>query len=89
MQPEKTILLKCGSHRARRKLLSLVGEQQAEALASVSRELGKGGAFRVPSTFEAEALAITGVSALRDGEDLVRCWPTPAEAHDRRWEPGF
>jgi hypothetical protein len=69
-----SILVKAGSHRARNKLLALVGEENAEALYSLSRETGKG-AFRIPDRFEVEAKAITGVSGLRDGDDLLKCWP--------------
>ena len=68
-----TVLVKCGSHRARQKLLALVGGQ-GEALFSLLRETGKGGAYRIPARLEAEAKAITGVSGLRDGDDLHRCW---------------
>lgn len=70
-----TVLVKCGSHRARRKLLALVGEE-GEALFSLLRETGHGGAYRIPAHFETEAKAITGVSGLRDGDDLHRCWNT-------------
>lgn len=69
-----TVLVKCGSHRARRKLLALIGSDNAEALFSLLRETGHGGAYRIPARFEAEARAITGVSGLRDGDDLHRCW---------------
>lgn len=75
------VLVKCGSHRARRKLLDLVGETEHEALYSLRREVGKGGAYRIPAEFEERAKAITGVSGLRDGEDLLKCWPrTDGEA---------
>lgn len=70
-----TVLVKCGSHRARKKLMALVGEENAEALYSLRREVGNGGACRIPARFEAEAKAIKGVSGLRDGDDLMRCWP--------------
>ena len=69
-----TVLVKAGSHRARRKLAALVGEENMEALTSFRREVGKGGAYRIPHEFEDEAKAITGVSGLRDGDDLIRCW---------------
>lgn len=68
-----TVLVKAQSHRARRKLLALVGEENAEALCSLRRETGRG-AYRIPAHFEAEAKAITGVSGLRDGDDLMPCW---------------
>lgn len=68
-----TVLVKCGSHRARRKLLALVGEADAEALFSLFRSTGKG-AYRIPAHREVEAKAITGISGLRDGDDLHRCW---------------
>ena len=71
-----TVLVKCGSHRARNKLTVLVGEDRMVALFSLRREVGKGGAFRIPSVFEREAKAITGVSGLRDGDDLMKCWVT-------------
>jgi hypothetical protein len=67
-------LVKAASHRARGKLLALVGEDNAEAVCSLQRELGKGGAFRIPESFEAEALEITGITRLKDGEDLLQCW---------------
>jgi hypothetical protein len=82
-----TVLVKCGSHRARRKLYALVGKENAEELFSVDldadrgllrrrrrRETGHGGAFRIPAELETQAKAIVGVSGLRDGEDLMRCW---------------
>jgi hypothetical protein len=69
-----TALVKCGSHRARKKLLALVGEDNAEALFSMYRETGTGGVFRIPANMAAEAKAITGVSGFRDGDDLMRCW---------------
>lgn len=70
----ETILVKCGSHRARHKLLDLVGRHNAEALFSLFREVGRGGAYRIPARFEVEAKGITGISGLRDGDDLHRCW---------------
>ena len=74
MQAGATVLVKCGSHRARRKLLALVGEADAEALFSMRRETGHGGAYRIPAHWEAGAKAITGISGLRGGDDLHRCW---------------
>lgn len=67
-------LIKCGSHRARKKMLAVVGEDNAEALFSLDRETGKG-VYRIPADVAAEAKAITGVSGFRDGDDLMRCWP--------------
>ena len=75
------VLVKCGSHRARRKLMGLLDGAEHEALYSLYREVGKGGAYRIPAEFEERAKAITGVSGLRDGEDLMRCWQrAPGEA---------
>jgi hypothetical protein len=68
-----TVLVKCGSHRARRKLYALVGKENAEELFSMHRKTGRG-AFRIPAELEAQAKAIVGVSGLRDGKDLMRCW---------------
>jgi hypothetical protein len=68
-----TVLIKCGSHRARNKLLALVGRDNAEALYSMHRETGKG-AYRIPAEHATAAKAITGVSGMRDGDDLMRCW---------------
>lgn len=71
---EDRVLIRCNSHRARRKLLALVGRENAEALYSLRRNTGHGGAYRIPARFEQEAKAITGISGLRDGNDLHKCW---------------
>jgi len=71
-----TVLVKCGSHRARNKLTALVGRESMIALFSLYRDVGTGGAFRIPARYEREAKAITGVSGMRDGEDLHKCWQT-------------
>lgn len=70
-------LVKCGSHRARRKMLALVGED-AQALFSMRRETGKG-VYRIPTAHAAAAKAIVGVSGFREGDDLMNCWPTTAQ----------
>ena len=70
------VLVKCGSHRARGKLLALLGDAESEALYSLQRETGHGGAYRIPAEFADAAKAITGVSGLRDGDDLHKCWNT-------------
>lgn len=71
-----TALVKCGSHRARGKLLRLFeDERDAESLYSLTRETGKG-VYRIPADMAAKAKAITGVAGFRDGEDLRRCWPS-------------
>jgi hypothetical protein len=41
--PSDTALVKCASHRAREKMLALVGREDAQALYSLHRETGKGG----------------------------------------------
>lgn len=71
-----TTLVKCGSHRARNKMLSLVGTENAEALFSMRRETGTGGVYRIPADRADEAKTITGVTGFRDGDDLMKCWPT-------------
>lgn len=68
-----TVLVKCGSHRARGKLYALVGRENAQEFFSLSRSTGQG-AIRIPAEHEAAAKAITGVSGMRDGADLMRCW---------------
>lgn len=70
------VLVKCGSHRARNKLFALLGDAESEALYSLQRETGHGGAYRIPAEFADAAKAITGVSGLRDGDDLHKCWNT-------------
>lgn len=72
----ETAIVQCGSHRARRKLFNLVGEENAEAFYSFDRGAGTGGIYRIPREHVAEAKAITGVSGFRDGDDLMRCWPS-------------
>ena len=68
-----TVLVKCGSHRARDKMLALVGRDNAEALFSMHRDTGKG-VYRIPAELATRAKAVTGVSGYRDGDDLMRCW---------------
>jgi hypothetical protein len=70
------VLVKCGSHRARHKLLDLLGDAKREELFSLYRETGHGGAYRIPAEFADAAKAITGVSGLREGDDLHKCWET-------------
>ena len=72
----ETVLVKCGSHRARHKMLALLGDAPSQAVFSMRRETGHGGAYRIPAEFEEEAKAITGISGLRDGDDLLKCWPS-------------
>lgn len=69
-----TALIKCGSHRARGKMLALVGRDNAQALFSLERETGKG-VYRIPADLATQAKAITGVTGFRDGDDLMDCWP--------------
>lgn len=71
-----TMLVKCGSHRARTKMLRLIGEENAEAMGSMRRDTGKG-VYRIPANRAVEAKAITGVTGFRDGDDLIKCWPRP------------
>jgi hypothetical protein len=76
-----TALVKCGSYRAREKLLRLFeDERDVEALYSMRRDVGYGGAYRIPAARAAEAKAITGVSDLRDGDDLMRCWSSEVKS---------
>lgn len=69
----ETVLVKAASHRARAKLLALVGRDNAEALFSMHRSTGKG-VYRIPASLATEAKSIVGVSGYRDGDDLMRCW---------------
>lgn len=78
----ETVLIKAGSHRARHKLFALVGKENTEALFSMRREVGHGGAFRIPKRFEIEAKEITGISGLRDGDDLLKCWDLNPKLRD-------
>lgn len=73
MNAPETVLVKCGSHRARNKLYALVGRENCQEYFSLRRQTGKG-AIRIPAEHEASAKAITGVSGMRGGEDLMRCW---------------
>jgi hypothetical protein len=70
-----TELVKCGSHRARRALLALVPADRALPYFSMHRDTAKG-VYRIPAAYLAQARAITGVSGFREGEDLMRCWPS-------------
>lgn len=70
-------LVKCHSHRARHKLFALLGDANREALYSFHRDVGTGGAYRIPAEFEERAKAITGVTGMREGDDLHKCWPSP------------
>lgn len=74
--PPTTVLVKCGSHRARHKLYALVGRENAQAMCSMRRDVGTGGVFRIPAEQGPAAKAITGVSGFRDGDDLMKCWPS-------------
>lgn len=65
-------LVKANSHRARNKLLALVGPDREE-LFSMRRNTAKG-AYRIPDRYAESAKAITGVTGMRDGDDLQRCW---------------
>jgi hypothetical protein len=76
MNQAPTTLVKCSSHRARQKMLALVGSDNAQALFSMRRETGKG-VYRIPAARAREAKAIVGVSGYRDGDDLMKCWPSP------------
>jgi hypothetical protein len=72
-----TALVRCGSHRAREKLKRLFDdERDMEALYSLRRNVGTGGAYRIPAEYAAAAKAIVGVTGMRDGDDLMRCWPS-------------
>jgi hypothetical protein len=71
-----TELVKCGSHRAREKMLKLVPEGRALAYFSMRRDIGTGGVYRIPAAYLVQARAITGVSGFREGDDLMRCWPS-------------
>lgn len=73
-----TALVKCGSHRAREKMLRLVGRDNAQALFSMRRDTGTGGVYRIPAELAPAAKQITGVTGFRDGEDLLKCWPSPS-----------
>jgi hypothetical protein len=55
-----TVLVRCQSHRARRKMLALVGEDNAQAYYSMRRDVGTGGAYRIPAEHAATAKAIVG-----------------------------
>jgi len=71
-----TALVKCGSHRAREKMLRLMpDERDAVAFYSFHRETGKG-VYRIPANLAASAKSIVGVSGFRDGPDLHPCWPS-------------
>jgi hypothetical protein len=73
-----TTLVKCGSHRAREKMLRLVGRENAQAFFSMRRDVGAGGVYRIPAELAPAAKAITGVTGFRDGDDLHNCWPSPS-----------
>lgn len=65
-----TVVVKVGSHRARRKLYAALGE--LESFFSFDRE---GEFYRLAEEQAPVALAITGISRSRDGDDLLRHWP--------------
>lgn len=73
-----TALVKCYSHRAREKMLRLVGRENAQTLYSLRRDVGTGGVYRIPAELAPAAKQITGVTGFRDGPDLHPCWPSPS-----------
>lgn len=68
-----TVLVKAHSHRAREKLYALVGRENTQQFFSLHRSTAKG-AIRIPSEHEEAAMAIVGITRMRDGDDLMRCW---------------
>jgi hypothetical protein len=64
-------LIKCGSHRARRKVFSIIPERNS--LYSFRRATGKGVYLVTPDEFSL-VRDIKGVSGFRNGDDLLRCW---------------
>jgi hypothetical protein len=57
-----TVLVKCGSHRARAKMLALVGRENAQALFSMRRNTAKG-AYRIPAALAQRRLALPRASS--------------------------
>lgn len=69
-------LVRCESHRARQKLQRLLGDELGDCYFTFSRNGGRGGLYRIPAARVEEALEITGVKRMRDGDDIMRCWST-------------
>jgi hypothetical protein len=64
-------LVRCQSHRARERLFRLVGEENCEGVFSMFRNTNYG-AYRIPAEQASAAKALSGVSGMREGDDLMR-----------------
>lgn len=69
--PEKTILVRFNSHRARQRVLGRGGS--AHALWSWSKP-AKGGYYRLPADCLRHVRATPGATVARDPGDLCACW---------------
>jgi hypothetical protein len=66
------ILIKCGSHRARDKIFSIIGKKKELCL--FERSVGHGTFKVTKSEYEKVINAkIKGVSKMKDGDDLFPC----------------
>lgn len=70
---EEAVLLRVNSHRARKKMERAIGGSP-QACYSFSRSC-TGGFFRVSPSLADAALAITGITRAKDGDDIHPCLP--------------
>jgi hypothetical protein len=69
------IYVNCNSHRARQRLLSMIGKRQAYYIADLSNRLFHRGIYALSAEEFDKAQHIKGVRRLRDCSNLAKCWP--------------
>lgn len=67
------VFVKCGSHRARERLTSLVGSGKLQCYFDFQRP-SKGGYYQIPEAKLEEARKIPGVTRASHPDDLSPCW---------------
>jgi hypothetical protein len=72
MTAPETVLIRVGSHRARRKMFDLIGRDVCRAFFSWERHCA-GGFYRIPERDLQRVLSITGITKARDRGDMHRC----------------
>jgi hypothetical protein len=79
------VIVRCGSRRARRRLVSALG-RRPQAVFRLDRDCLHG-AFAVSPEELATALAVNGVTRARSQEGWAPCWPTVQPDHPAQRAP--
>lgn len=80
-ETEPSVFVRCSSHRARERLIRLIGKGPQQSYFRWEDTASRG-IYLIPTSLLAEARQISGITKLRKTDGVRRCWGSGASPPD-------